>query len=93
MYISIQNVTIDHWQPLEELLQCSRVIQRSLSDLETDLIEENISSVDLPFYDDKFNYVMKIQNTSFHSCPRCRLQISEKENELCHRCVARLAKP
>ena len=36
------------WQPLEELLQCSRVQQRSLSDLETDLTEENISSVDLP---------------------------------------------
>jgi hypothetical protein len=38
----------DFWHPLEELLQCSRIQQRSLSDLETDLTEENISSVDLP---------------------------------------------
>ncbi|CAF1318840.1 unnamed protein product [Adineta ricciae] len=74
------------WQPLEELLQCSRVQQRSLSDLETDLTEENISSVDLPLIDDKFNYVMKIEHSSLHSCPRCRLQISEMEDKLCSRC-------
>ncbi|CAF5165751.1 unnamed protein product, partial [Rotaria sp. Silwood1] len=42
------SVKVDFWHPLEELLQCSRVHQRSLSDLENDLIEENISSVDLP---------------------------------------------
>ncbi|CAF1220323.1 unnamed protein product [Adineta steineri] len=41
-------VKLDFWQPLEELLQCSRVQQRSLSDLDNDLTEENISSVDLP---------------------------------------------
>ena len=83
---------IDYWQSLEELLQCSRVVQRSLSDLEVDLSEENISSVDLPLVDDKFNYVMKVHNSSLHSCPRCRLQISEKENELCTRCFAHLGK-
>ncbi len=73
---------------MEELLQCSRIQLRSLSDLENDLVEENISSVDLPLFEDKFNYIMKIQHSSLHSCPRCRLQISEKENELCSRCFA-----
>jgi hypothetical protein len=73
---------------LEELLQCSRVQLQSLSDLENDLTEENISSVDLPLFEDKFNYVMKVQHSPLHSCPRCRLQISEKENELCPRCFA-----
>ncbi|CAF3391881.1 unnamed protein product [Rotaria socialis] len=77
---------LNFWRPLEELLRCSRVHERSLSDLETDLTEENISSVDLPLLDDKFNYIMKIQYNSLHSCPRCRLQVSEKENELCVRC-------
>ncbi|CAF1312662.1 unnamed protein product [Rotaria sordida] len=81
-------IKLDFWHPLEELLQCSHVHQRSLSDLENDLIEENISSVDLPLLDDKFNYIMKIQYNSLHSCPRCRLQISENENELCVRCFS-----
>ncbi|CAF1401507.1 unnamed protein product, partial [Rotaria sordida] len=81
-------IKLDFWHPLEELLQCSHVHQRSLSDLENDLIEENISSVDLPLLDDKFNYIMKIQYNSLHLCPRCRLQISENENELCVRCFS-----
>lgn len=40
------------------------------------------------FLDDQFNYVMKVQYNSLHSCPRCRLQNSEKENELCLRCFS-----
>ncbi|UJR30593.1 hypothetical protein I4U23_018120 [Adineta vaga] len=79
-------IPLNFWQPLDELLQCSRVEQRALTDLETNLIEENISSVDLPLLDDKFNYVMQIQHSSLHSCPRCRLQISEIEDKLCSRC-------
>jgi hypothetical protein len=49
---------VQFWKPLEELLQCSRVQQRSLSDLENNLTEENISSVDLPLIG-KFNFFIK----------------------------------
>ena len=43
-----QTIRIDHWTPLEELLQCSRLEKRSLTDLDNSFIEENLHSVDLP---------------------------------------------
>ena len=85
-------IKIDHWQPLDELLLCSHVQLRSLTDLENNLLEENISSVDLPLFEDTFNYIMKVEYSSRHLCPRCRLQTSDKENELCSRCFAHTQK-
>jgi len=83
---------IDHWTPLEELLQCSRVEKRSLVDFDENSIEENLKSVDLPLIDDKFHYVMQIEHSSLHSCPRCRLQNCEKENQLCQRCSSEMTR-
>jgi hypothetical protein len=107
-----QTVSVDYWQPLEELLQCSRIQQRAITDFNENYIEDHLCSVDLSLLstsdrscikhiiveitihmyvlDDKFHYIMQIQSTSLHNCPRCRLQTSEQENELCRRCSAHL---
>lgn len=60
-----QSVQIDHWMPLEELLQCSRVRTRSLDELDTNFIEENLSTADLPMIGEKIDEFSNEENFQF----------------------------
>lgn len=73
-------------------MQCSRIFPKSLSEFDANKIEENLRRVELPLVNDEFQYILQIQPSTLYSCPRCRLQTSENENQLCSRCSSRLQK-